>query len=228
MREAPLGWLTSSPQAALAFLAPEILGPDGLARRIVLVRASFDLRVRLRRAPGRPPAFERVAGGSRLTEQGFRGLVTPILPEAQRETAVPACQISLNLHLVSDEPARVQLTGPYLWPGMRGWPGTLIAGRFPVRDWPRPLNAILEWHDPERDWVLKRGDPLAYMQILYDAPELVPRLVEVARTPALARHIERLDLVSEVARNVSPMFERAAHGRPARLVVPKRGEDGTA
>jgi hypothetical protein len=238
VKTAPLGWLTSSPQAALAFLPPEPLsGPEAArsrlfaafaggadpARRIVVVRASFDVRIRLDRRPGRAPRFERVAEGSRLTQAGFDGLVSAIQPSAQRDPAVPACQLSLNLHLVSDVPCRVQLSAPFLWPGFRAWPGPLVAGRFPLENWPRPLNAILEWQDPGRDWVLRRGDPLAYCAILYDDPDTVPRLVEAARTPVLARHIERLNLVTEVARNVAPMFEAAAAARPPRLLVPKRG-----
>lgn len=236
-REVDLGWRNSSPQAALAFFPPEPLsatdaaalfalapgwsaGAD-LAPRIFVVRSPFSVRIRLVRAPGQPARFQRVAQQGGLSDAGFRGLVTPILPHAQRQADVPACQISLNLYFVSDVPCQLQLMPPVFWPGFRAWPGPLVCGRFPLRAWPRPLNAALEWHDHDREWVLERGDPLACIMPLYDDPELVPRLFEARLTPALKRQIAMVDDVSSVARNVGPMFAEAERRRPARLLEPK-------
>lgn len=237
MREVDLGWRNSSPQAALAFFPPEPLdetdaaalfalaagwstGTD-LSRRIFVVRSPFDLRVRLVRTPGQPARFQRVPQAGSLSENAFRGLVTPILPHAQRHPDIPACQIALNLFFVSDEPCSVQLMPPVFWRGFRDWPGSLVCGRFPVTAWPRPLNAVLEWHDHDRDWVLRRGDPLACVMPLYDDPGVVARLFEAKLTPALKRQIAMVDDVSSVARNVGPMFEEAARRRPPRLLEPK-------
>ncbi len=237
LRQVDLGWRNSSPQAALAFFPPEPLaGTDAaalfpmaagwsagadLGRRIFVVRSPFDVRIRLVRQPGQPAAFRRVPEPGAISENAFRGLVTPILPYAQRHPDVPACQIALNLFFVSDEPCSIQLMPPVFWRGFRDWPGSLVCGRFPVAAWPRPLNAVLEWHDHDRDWVLKRGDPLACVMPLYDDPNTVPRLFEARLTPALKRQVAMVDDVSSVARNVGPMFEEAARRRPRRLLEPK-------
>lgn len=237
MREVDLGWRNSSPQAALAFFPPEPLsgtdaadlfplaagwsGGTDLSRRTFVVRSPFDVRIRLVRQAGQPAAFRRVPEPGSISENAFRGLVTPILPYAQRHPDVPACQIALNLYFVSDEPCSIQLMPPVFWPGFRAWPGSLVCGRFPAAAWPRPLNAVLEWHDHDRDWVLKRGDPLACVMPLYDAPDMLPRLFEAKLTPALKRQIAMVDDVSSVARNVGPMFEEAARRRPRRLLEPK-------
>lgn len=236
-RTADLGWRNSSPQAALAFFPPERLSdtdaaalfplapawtPDsGLGRRIFVVRSPFNLRIRLVRAAGQPAGFQRVPEPGSMSEGAFKGLVTPILPQAQRHPDVPACQISMNLFFVSDEPCSIQLMPPVFWEGFRQWPGALVCGRFPVAAWPRPLNAVLEWQDHDRDWVLRRGDPLACVMPLYDDPDTVPRLFEAKLTPALKRQIAMIDDVASVARNVGPMFEEAARRRPRRLLEPK-------
>lgn len=240
--EVDLGWRNSSPQAALAFFPPELLsdtdaaalfrvfpawtGAADLARRIYVVRSPFNVRIGVVRQPGRAAGFRRLEAPGSISPAAFKGLVTPILPEAQRHPDVPACQISLNLFFVSETPCSIQLMPPIFWEGFRQWPGSLVCGRFPVRSWPRPLNAVLEWHDLDRDWVLRRGDPLACVLPLYDDPALVPRLFEARLTPALQRQIAMIDDVSSVARNVGPMFIEAERRRPRRLLEPKVAPDG--
>lgn len=237
--EVPLGWRTSSPQAALAFLPPEPMAESAAAalsplfathaagadpaRRMIVVRASYNVRIRYQPVPkGQIPRFALVPEPGSISQNGFKGLVTPIMPDAQRAVEVPACQISLNLIMVSDVPCRLQLMPPYLSPGFRDWPGSLVCGRFPLENWPRSLNAILEWQDLERDWVLRRGEPLVYLLALYDDPSVVPRLVEAASHRGLERQMKAIDAVSEVARNVGPMFEEAERRRPPHLLVEKR------
>ncbi len=219
-----IGWRTSSPQASLAFLPPVVLGPEGgpLAGRVIVARAAFSLRVRITPAAVRPVRFLRVEEPGGLTEEGFRGLVTPITSSARRDPARPAVQISLNLVLVTDAPATLSLSAPFLSDTFRTWPGSLVGGRFPLTAWPRALNAVLEWTDRDRDWVIRRGDPLAYLWPEFDRPDTLPDLVEAATTPALARHLRMIDGVADRGRNVGPMFAEAARRRPARLLEPKR------
>jgi hypothetical protein len=236
-REVLLGWRNSSPQAALAFFPPEPLnqteaaglstlfpehtpGSD-LASRIFVIRCPFNIRTRVGRMPNGQIGFQRIAEPGSITENAFRGLVTPIEPTAQRAKDTPTCQISMNLVMISDEPCSMQLMPPFLSPGFRDWPGSLVCGRFPLQNWPRPLNAALEWHDKKRDWILKRGDPLAYVMAIYDDPCVRPKIVEAGMTPALKRHLLRIDDVSTYGRNVGPMFIAAEQARPARLLVPK-------
>lgn len=233
----PVGWRCSSPQAALAYLPPipladldpdaaRAIGPDpfgthDLGRRILVVRAPYTARLRRTPPSQQPMRFGLVPEPGGLSEAGFRGLVQPIMPSAQRSGGPPAVQLSLNLHMVTDEPCVLHLTSPFLSPNFRTWPGTLVSGRFPLRAWPRPLNAVLEWQDPG-DWVLKRGDPMAYLWLHFDDPAKVPDIVEAALTPALKRVIAQVDNVSSFGRNVAPMFAEAERRRPERLLTPKK------
>lgn len=226
-----IGWRNCSPQAALAFFPPEPLGEEAealtapmaraLGARVLQVRSPFNIRVQ-RSPPGVKPAGFRLKpepGG--ISQAGFKGLVAPVAPTAVRDPQVPAVQISLNLMLVTEETCALNLTSPFFAPGFRDWPGTLVSGRFPLRAWPRPLNAVLEWQD-RHDWVLRRGDPLVYLWLHFDDPHKVPNVVEAALTPALKRHMTQVDNVTTFGRNVGPMFEQAAERRPTRLLTPKR------
>ncbi|MGF1446493.1 MAG: hypothetical protein ACFBRM_09870 [Pikeienuella sp.] len=231
-----VGWRTQSPQAALAFLPPEPLPEavsallalhplvsetQALAPRLFQARAAFDLRLRVTPEAVRPVQFKRIEEPGALSESAFRGLFSYITPSAQRAPNRPAVQMSLNLHLLTDRPATLLLMPPFFAESFRSWPGSLVCGRFPLTAWPRPLNAILEWQDRDRDWVIRRGDPLAYFLVEFDDPAVTPDLVEAATTPQLARHLKMVDNVSSVGRNVGPMFAEAARRRPKRLVVPK-------
>ena len=236
-REALLGWRNSSPQASLAFFPPIPLAetedgalaklmssPNGnasFAERTYVIRSPWNVRMRPQKNPKGETVFGIASGPGDLSQEAFRGLGEPFKPDAWRKSGNPIFQLSLNLFFISDEPCSVQLMPPFLSARYRNWPGTLICGRFPATNWPRPLNAALEWQQPDGEWVLKRGDPIAYVQAIYEDPDLVPKLVEAEMTPALKRHTRKIDNVAEFARNVGPMFERAEATRPARLLQPK-------
>ncbi len=236
-RDVLLGWRNSSPEASLAFFSPELLNTTDTAelcalfpcntkttdisKRIYVIRSPFNIRIRLGRKQNGQSTFQRIQQTGSISENAFRGLVTPVIPKAQRNAETPSCQIALNLLMISDEPCSIQLMPPFLEPNFRGWPGSLVSGRFPVHAWPRPLNAALEWHDYKKDWILKRGDPIAYVMPIYDDPNVRPILVEASLTKNLKRHLRRIDDVSAFGRNVGPMFEEAQRTRPAQLLVPK-------
>lgn len=221
--EALVGWHPDSEQAALAFPAPRIIddAPPGLAGRLVEIPCAFDVTVRISQPGIRPVTYSRVEAESTLSEGAFRGLFEPLLATSQRAADLPVLQLSLNYLFVTEEPSALMLMPPFLAPQYRAWPGTLVSGRFPPRAWPRVLNAALEWADRDRDWVLRRGDPLAYLWFAFDNPAKRLRLVEADWTPALARHHRQTSTVVSYGRNVGPMFEEAERRRPARLLTPK-------
>ncbi|MEL7470631.1 MAG: hypothetical protein AAFN27_19420 [Pseudomonadota bacterium] len=233
-REVLLGWRNSSPQAALAFYPPQPIGEsdaagllppdaggDSFADRTFVLRCPWNLRMKPGRNAQGEVSFQRANQRGALSAQAFAGLGEPFPPTSWRVRDNPVFQLSLNLFLISDEPCSVQLMPPFLSPRFRAWPGSLICGRFPITDWPRPLNAALEWQGSDAEWVLKRGEPIAYAQMIYQDPDAVPKLIEARMTRALKRHTRKIDNVAQFARNVGPMFENAAEARPQRLMVPK-------
>lgn len=236
-REVLLGWRNSSPQASLAFFPPVPLaetedgklagllpspdGKPGFAERTLVIRCPWNLRMRPQQGPNGEIGFGCASKPGFLSQEAFQGLGQPFKPDAWRLADNPIFQLSLNLFFISDEPCSVQLMPPFLSSAYRSWPGTLICGRFPINNWPRPLNAALEWQGSHDEWVLHRGDPIAYVQPIYDDPSVVHKLVEAEMTPALKRHTRKMDSVAEYARNVGPMFQRAEETRPASLLTAK-------
>jgi hypothetical protein len=217
-----IGWINTWPQAGFAFPRPRLLDDDrvpaSLRGRIAVLYSPVDAV--LRYAPDAPQGCV-LAKGSRLRQAGFEGLVTCFEEQARRRADIATVQIALNVVFVSDARCTLSLMPAFLSDGPRAWPGPLVAGRFPFRDWPRPLNLAIEWEDTDRDWVLRRGEPVAY--VLFDLPDptATVRLVEAEATPELARHRRAIDGVATIGRDVRPMIERAGQRRPARLLKPK-------
>ncbi|MEM9145545.1 MAG: hypothetical protein AAGC57_05050 [Pseudomonadota bacterium] len=234
----PVGWSNSSPTSAFAFFPSEPLrdadceafallvspavDPAVFPLRLLRVRAPFDLCIRTTPPHVRPARFGRATAKSATTETEFRGLVTPIRPGAQRHPDQCAIQLALNLFFVADEHCMMPLMPPFPSPGFRRWPGSLVSGCFPLRDWPQPLNAELEWQDRARDWPLTRREEIVYLLLNFNDPRKVAQLSEVANTPALRRHVLQVDNVSAYGRSVGPVFEQAARRRPKRLLESKR------
>ena len=236
--EVLLGWRNSSAQASIAFyppiplsqtedgslarLIPSPNGLPGFAERTYVIRCPWNVRLRPQRNPQGQIVFGIANQPGHLSQEAFQGLGEPFKPEAWRKAENPIFQLSLNLFFISDEPCSVQLMPPFLSPTYRDWPGTLICGRFPITNWPRPLNAALEWQQSDGVWALNRGEPIAYVQAIHDDPSVSIRLVEAEMTPALKRHTRQIDNVALYARNVSPMMQRAEQTRPAKLLNPKK------
>jgi hypothetical protein len=98
---------------------------------------------------------------------------------------------------------------------------------MPIHVWPRPLMWAFEWHDPSRDIVLRRGEPLFYVQFEATGPDRPIQLVEAERTPALAAYLESLSGVVNYVSQTFSLFQAAENLRPPKLLTPKRrGETG--
>ena len=100
-------------------------------------------------------------------------------------------------------------------------PGTIFGGRFPVSVWPRPLMWAFEWHDPMRDIVLRRGEPLFYVQFEAEGPERPVQMVEAERTDELMAYLDKLSGVVNYVSQTFGLFKAAEAIRPRKLLVPK-------
>jgi hypothetical protein len=103
-------------------------------------------------------------------------------------------------------------------------PGTIFGGRFPVSIWPRPLMWAFEWHEPGKDLVLKRGEPLFYVQFEGMDPSRPVQLVEAEKTADLVAYLEKLSGVVNYVNQTFSLFKAAEAVRPKKLLVPKSRE----
>lgn len=80
-----------------------------------------------------------------------------------------------------------------------------------------------EWHEPEKDIQITRGDPLFYIQFEGEGPERPIQLVEVERTAELLAFIEHVAGAVNFVNQTFSLFKAAEAARPPKLVKPKGG-----
>lgn len=182
--------------------------PSPVALRLSLVNKGGELGLRFNPAGtfARPEVLNR--------------LLTVERPERWRDPKKPVLQLKLPFFFVTDEPCWAVILPPFLAPSMRRWPGTMVAGRYPVRDWPQSLSWALEWDALDGELVIRQGEPLAYAMFEFDAPNKRPRLVEAELTAELAEHRAGMDGVHHLTDRIEELWAGARARRPARLLKP--------
>jgi hypothetical protein len=79
-------------------------------------------------------------------------------------------QLHLPYCFIADEMVYITQLSAFMHYRPDPLPGTIFGGRFPVSVWPRPLMWAFEWHEPQKDIILKRGEPLFYVPVRGDGP----------------------------------------------------------
>ena len=101
-------------------------------------------------------------------------------------------------------------------------PGTMFGGRFPINLWPRPLMWAFEWHEPEKDIKLSRGEPLFYALFETEPQDRPVQVVEAERTPELDEYLKLISSTVNYVNQTFSLFKSAEERRPATLVKPKK------
>jgi hypothetical protein len=135
-------------------------------------------------------------------------------------------QLRLPFFFVTDAPCMLNLLPPFLSAGIRRWPGTMAAARFPLTIWPQTLNWAFEWDRPDEALALQQGEPLAYALFEFNKPDARPTLVEAALTPELEEYRKGMQEIHHVTPRIEEVWEQAAARRPARLLVPLAEAEG--
>jgi hypothetical protein len=78
-----------------------------------------------------------------------------------------------------------------------------------------------EWHEPEKDIILKRGEPLFYCQFEGMDPSRPVQVVEAEKTAELQAYLEKVSGVVNFVNQSFSLFKAAEAMRPARLLTPK-------
>lgn len=231
LREPETSGVIFSPPERVSFRPPNRAHAKSAARcpavinlesRYFLIRCPIDLHVGFGRSEqGKPHLVNRAGTASPVRRGKLADAVTLVPEEEWRYPDRPILQLKLPYIFVADEPAFLSQIDSFAHYRPQPLPGTIVAGRFPVHIWPRPVMWGFEWHETDKDIVLRRGDPLFYVQFETEGPERPVQMVEAEKTPELARY---LDLIGGAVGYVSQTFSlfRAAEAqRPRRLLVPR-------
>jgi len=155
-------------------------------------------------------------------QAGLQQLLVMSPQSEWRHPARPMLQLFTPYVFVSDDPLYVNQFPPFLHYETHSRPGVMLCGRFPADIWPRNHMWAFEWHDLEKDLVLKRGEPLFYVRFEGADPAAPVRLVEAEKTPELIAFMDSLTDVTNFVNQSFQLFKTARERRPHRLLVEKK------
>ena len=192
---------------------------NALERLLVEIPCPVSLRLALEQeADG--PALTVIEQGTLVEADPLGRMLSLEPPERWRDPARPVLQLALPWFFVTDTPAMANLLPPFLSAGIRRWPGSCIAGRWPVTVWPQDLVWAFEWDRPEDELTLKQGEPLALALFEFNRPDARPRLVEAAPSAELVEYRRQMANIRHITPEIEEVWRMAEGRRPARLMVP--------
>ena len=234
--EYTVGYCLTDPEAGFAFPPPRTVfstrdrplgvravqncpAVNAIERVLIEVPCPVALRAALRR-DGEAYRLGIIEKGTFVEGRHLEKILTLEPPERWRDPGRPVLQLTLPWFFVTDVPAWLNLMPPFLAPGIRRWPGTCIAARFPVTVWPQTLVWSFEWDRPGEELALKQGEPLALAMFEFNRPDARPRLVEAALTDELAQYRRQMQNIHHITPEIEAVWRAAADRRPAQLLVP--------
>ncbi|SFL55824.1 hypothetical protein SAMN04488004_1283 [Loktanella salsilacus] len=131
----------------------------------------------------------------------------------------PVLQVLLPYVFICDEMCYLTQTPPYLDSVFNDWPGTIIAGRFPITNWPRILNWAFEWHDIARPITIKRGQPLCYFSFEGTDPSRRVKLIEAKATDELRAFRKGIEGMPKFTSGTFKVMDEASKRRPKTLLL---------
>jgi hypothetical protein len=193
-----------------------------LESRYFMVKCPVDLHIGfVREKDGRPALVNRAGQASAVRSNKLRDLLTLVGEPEWRYPDRPTLQMKLPYVFIADEPVYITQLDAFAHYRKQPLPGTIFGGRFPISVWPRTLMWAFEWHETEKDIVLKRGDPLFYCQFEGDGPDRPIQLVEAERTPELKAYLDHISGAVNFVNQTFSLFKAAEAARPERLLTPK-------
>jgi hypothetical protein len=237
-----VGWFLASDKGAVLYDPPErvaIRPPNKahaksasrcpaviqLESRYFVVKCPFDLTIGLQRdEKGKAVLVNRPGAASSIRSNKLAEVLTLVNEAEWRFPDRPTVQLHLPYCFIADEPVYMSQLDAFAHYRQVPLPGTIFGGRFPVSVWPRPVMWAFEWHDTAKDLVLRRGDPLFYVQFEGMDPARPMQLVEAEKTAELTAYLEKLSGVVNYVNQTFSLFKAAEAMRPKKLLVPKTRE----
>lgn len=196
-----------------------------LESRYFLVKCPFDLHIGFQRDDkGRPVLVNRGGASSPIRSSKLNEVLTLVSEAEWRFPDRPTVQLHLPYYFVADELVYLTQLSAFAHYRPEPLPGTIFGGRFPISIWPRPLMWAFEWHEPGKDLILRRGEPLFYVQFEGMDPARPVQLVEAERTAEVQAYLESISGVVNYVNQTFGLFKAAEALRPKKLLVAKSRE----
>ena len=237
-----IGWLLTEEKAAIVYYPPERVRSAemnkrhaksasrcpaiiGMESRYFVIRCPFDMHLRFARSKeGKPGVRNMLGEASPVRASKLNNLIHMTNEAEWRYPDRPTLQVSLPYVFIADEPVWMSQVEAFMDYRATPIPGTIFGGRFPVHVWPRPLMWAFEWREPEKDLILKRGDPWFYVTFETTDPDRPLKMLEAEKTPELDLYMERIGGAVNYVNQTFSLFKEAEKRRPERLLTPVKGE----
>jgi hypothetical protein len=237
-----VGWFLASDKGAVLYDPPErvMLRPPNrthaksasrcpaviqLESRYFMVKCPFDLHIGFSRDDkGKAVLVNRAGTASPIRSSKLNEVLTLVSEAEWRFPDRPTVQLHLPYCFIADEMVYLSQIAAFAHYRADPLPGTIFGGRFPISLWPRPLMWAFEWHESQKDLVLKRGEPLFYVQFEGIDPSRAVQVVEAERTAELQSYLDSLSGVVNYVNQTFALFKAAEAIRPKTLLVPKSRE----
>lgn len=234
-----VGWFLTSDKQAVLYDPPERVsfrqtnrshaksagrcpGVVQLESRYFMVKCPFDLHLGFTRdANGKPRIVNRAQTASTIRGNKLGEVVHMVSEVEWRYPDRPTIQLSLPYCFIADEMVYLTQLSPFLHYRKDPLPGTIFGGRFPVNIWPRALMWAFEWHEPEKDIIMRRGEPLFYCQFESSDPARPIQVVAAERTPELQKYLDQIGGVVNYVNQTFGLFDAAEALRPKKLLTRK-------
>ena len=237
-----VGWFLTTDKGAILYDPPERVslrqtnkahaksasrcpGVIQLESRYFMVKCPFDMHIGFARDDKGKGVLVNRAGTASPIRANKLGEVLTLVNEAEwRYPDRPTIQMVLPYVFIADEPVWLTQLGTFAHYRKDPLPGTIFGGRFPVSVWPRPLMWAFEWHEPQKDIILKRGEPLFYCQFEGTDPSRPVQVVEAEKTAELNAYLDKIGGVVNYVNQTFSLFKAAEAIRPKKLLTPKTRE----
>ena len=234
-----VGWFLTSDKQAVLYDPPERVsfrqtnrahaksagrcpGVVQLESRYFMVKCPFDLHLGFSRdADGKARLVNRAGNASTIRANKLADAVVLVNEAEWRFPDRPTVQLVLPYCFIADEMVYLTQLSPFLHYRKEPLPGTIFGGRFPINIWPRALMWGFEWHEPQKDIILRRGEPLFYCQFESNDPARPIQLVAAERTAELKTYLEQIGGVVNYVNQTFSLFDAAEALRPKRLLQRK-------
>ncbi|PWR02129.1 hypothetical protein DKT77_13310 [Meridianimarinicoccus roseus] len=233
-----VGWLLTDREGAVLYDAPRRLRGDhrprshaksasacpailNLESRLFEIVCPFDLRLGLAETQFGEAAVKDLAGAMSPMRGSALDRLVIVSPRSEwRHPDRPILQLRLPYLFVADEPVYMAQLPPFQHYRSEPLPGLTLSGRFPIHIWPRPLTWAFEWHATDSPLVLRRGEPLFYVQFETEPATRPVQLVEAERTAALDTYLKEIEGVVNYVNQTFSLMKSAEERRPQKLVRP--------
>lgn len=193
-----------------------------LESRYFMIKCPFDLNIGFARDDkGKPVLINRAGTSSSIRANKLNEVLTLVNEAEWRYPDRPTIQLHLPYCFIADETVYLTQLGTFAHYRRDPLPGTIFGGRFPLNVWPRPIMWAFEWHEPAKDIVLRRGEPLFYCQFEGEGPDRPVQVVEAERTPELVSYMEKVSGVVNYVGQTFSLFKAAEEMRPKKLLKVK-------